>query len=285
MGVISKNQQTGWEGGKVTRTILVVEERGVSKTTLESLIPQKGYKAASVPGYFEALYRISKQCFDIVFVSQSLSEMSGIEILTTAKSLGFVETHEKGLRPVFILFCEKSDEKVILQAWTAGFRHVVSRGITSERFCEIVDECLGPLEEPCIQDEVTEPEPTQDQETAPDRVVSPVHRGVISVLRIEDLGTTLVYYLGGNLSKGSGYMELRESVVSHLKQGKIKQIVLNCCEVSYVNSSGIAGLVSLRNEIANLGAEMSLVDAQEQVFNVLARLDLLRMLQYRPTVR
>ncbi len=263
----------------------MVEERGVSKTTLESLVPQEGYKVDSVPGYFEALYRISRERFDIVLVSQSLKEMSGIEILTTAKSLGFVESHEKGTRPVFILFCEKSDEKVILQAWSAGFRHVLSRGITSERFREIVDECLGPPEEPSIQEEVTEAEQNQEEEAASENVSLPIHRGVISLLRIEDLGDTLVYYLGGNLSKGSGYLELRESIVTRLKQGKVKQVVLNCSEVSYVNSSGIAGLVSLRNEIAKLGAEMSLIAAQEQVFNVLARLDLLRTLQYRPTAR
>jgi len=264
-----------------THSVLIVEERGVSKTNLESLVPREGFTVTCVPGYIDALYKISKEHFDIVFASQSMSEMGGIELITSVKALGF----ENGTRPVFILYCDTNDETVIHQAWAAGFRYVVSKSISPERFSEILNECLGSQEEPPDLEDVadTTDSSQEDAKTSTNISESPIQRGVISILRIEEQGNTLTYHLGGNISKGSGFAELRKSVLSHVTESEKNRIILSCEEINYVNSSGIAGLVSLSNEVAKLGGEMYLTDAQEQVFNVLASLDLLKILQYRPT--
>ncbi len=271
------------EESVATYTILIVEERGTSKAALESLVPLEDFSVTCVPGYIEALYKISKEHFDVVLASQSMSEMSGIELLTAAKSLGFVETLGKGTRPVFILFCDSSDESIIRQAWATGFRHVVSKSITRKRFTEILSECLGPQEKTGEPVEKTGTDSLPAVGESPESATtSSGSRELIKILHLEEDGDSVIYHLSGNLSKGSGYKELHTSVLKQVRETKRKRIILNCQGITYVNSSGITGLVSLRNEVVHLGAEFVVTDAQEQVFNVLARLDLLQTLQYRP---
>lgn len=262
--------------------ILVVEEKGLSRALLESLITTEECNIVCAPGYIEALYKLSKERYDLVMTSQFVNEMSGVELLITAKSLGFVESHGQHTHPVFILFCDTTDENVIKQAWAAGFRHIISRSITRQRFGEILNECIGTIVSPEVEEQTLPPEEEERPEVLPE---TPTALSLIRILRIEEEEDSVVLYLAGNFSKGSGYLELRETVLSRLRgTKKKKRIYLNFKEVSYVNSSGITGLISLRNEAAKWGGETFLLDAQEQVFNVLARLDLLKTLNYRTSI-
>lgn len=264
-----------------TRTILAIEEGGLSKTAIEAVVPQEGCTVTITPGYVEALYKLSRERFDLVLTGGGTNDTGGIELLITAKSLGFVKTRETTTQPVFVLLCETTDEIVIRKAWSAGFRHIISKSVARARLPEILYECTDSTEGPSTLEGEAAP-PTAVNPEAP--LVPPVYHGLISILRIEEEGLALVYYLSGNLSKGSGYTILHDSILNEIRINKKKQICLNCHGVSYVNSSGIAGLVSLKKEVSSLGAEFFITDAQEQVFNVLVQLDLLQVLQYRQAI-
>jgi anti-anti-sigma factor len=264
-----------------THTILAIEEGGLSKTAIEAVVPEEGCTVTIAPGYVEALYKLSRERFDLVLTGGGTDNTGGIELLITAKSLGFVKTQGNTTQPVFVLFCETTDEIIIRKAWSAGYRHIISKSVARARLPEILYECTDSPEGPSTLGGEAAPPPTLNPEPP---LVPPVCHGLISILRIEDEGLTLVYHLSGNLSKGTGYTILRDSILHEIRINKKKQICLNCHGVNYVNSSGIAGLVSLREEVSRLGAEFSIIDAQEQVFNVLVQLDLLQVLQYRPAI-
>jgi anti-anti-sigma factor len=82
--------------------------------------------------------------------------------------------------------------------------------------------------------------------------------------------------VSGTLSRGTGFDDLTNEIIQSIRNGQ-KHVVLDLQHVTYINSSGVSGLIGLRNKIAADGGTISMVNPQPQVATVLANLNLLKV--------
>jgi len=87
------------------------------------------------------------------------------------------------------------------------------------------------------------------------------------VLKTRTSGGVCIVDVSGRLSEEDS-SALRSTVREILAEG-CKHILLNLAEVSYVDSSGMGGLVSSLTTVANQGGELKLVNVTSRVLNVL----------------
>ncbi len=80
-------------------------------------------------------------------------------------------------------------------------------------------------------------------------------------------GITIVD-LSGRITLGEGSIALRETVGELVGKGN-KKILLNLGEVTYIDSSGIGGLVSAFNLTRGQGGELKLVKLTHKVHDLL----------------
>ncbi len=80
-------------------------------------------------------------------------------------------------------------------------------------------------------------------------------------------GITIVE-LSGRITLGEASAGLRETIAELVAQGN-KKILLNLGEVTYIDSSGIGGLVSAFNLTRGQGGELKLVNLTHKVHDLL----------------
>ncbi len=74
--------------------------------------------------------------------------------------------------------------------------------------------------------------------------------------------------LGGRITLGEGSNALRDTIRQLVDKGN-KKILLNLGEVTYIDSSGIGGLVSAFNMTRSQGGELKLVNVTRKVHDLL----------------
>ena len=80
-------------------------------------------------------------------------------------------------------------------------------------------------------------------------------------------GVTIVD-LSGRITLGEGSVALRDTIRELVGRGN-KKILLNLCEVTYIDSSGIGGLVSAFNITRSQGGELKLLNLTKKVHDLL----------------
>jgi anti-sigma B factor antagonist len=72
----------------------------------------------------------------------------------------------------------------------------------------------------------------------------------------------------GRITLGEGSVVLRDTVKDLLSKGQ-KKILLNLCDVNYIDSSGIGELVSAYTTAKNQGGELKLLNLTKKVHDLL----------------
>ena len=72
----------------------------------------------------------------------------------------------------------------------------------------------------------------------------------------------------GRITLGEGSVQLRDAVRDLLAKGS-KQILLNLCDVTYIDSSGIGELVSAFTTVRNQGGDLKLLNLTKKVHDLL----------------
>ena len=72
----------------------------------------------------------------------------------------------------------------------------------------------------------------------------------------------------GRITLGEGSVQLRDAVRDLLSKGS-KQILLNLCDVTYIDSSGIGELVSAFTTVRNQGGDLKLLNLTKKVHDLL----------------
>ncbi len=83
-----------------------------------------------------------------------------------------------------------------------------------------------------------------------------------------EVGEVIIINCAGRITLGEGSDSLRDVIRELAKQGK-KKVLLNLAETSYVDSSGIAELVSGFTRLTDLGAQLKLLSLSERVKDLL----------------
>jgi anti-sigma B factor antagonist len=74
--------------------------------------------------------------------------------------------------------------------------------------------------------------------------------------------------LSGRITLGEGSVVLRDTIRDAVAQGN-KKILLNLCDVTYIDSSGIGELVSGFTSVRNQGGELKLLNLTKKVHDLL----------------
>lgn len=94
--------------------------------------------------------------------------------------------------------------------------------------------------------------------------------------RTRHVDSITIVDLSGRITLGGASVALRETIADLVAKGN-KKIVLNLGEVTYIDSSGIGGLVSSFNITRGQGGDLKLVNLTQKVHDLLkmTRLDTL----------
>ena len=74
--------------------------------------------------------------------------------------------------------------------------------------------------------------------------------------------------LSGRITLGEGSVQLRDAIRDLVAQGQ-KNILLNLCDVNYIDSSGIGELVSAFTTVKNQGGQLKLLNLTKKVHDLL----------------
>ena len=87
--------------------------------------------------------------------------------------------------------------------------------------------------------------------------------------------------LSGRITLGEGSVTLRDTIRELVDKGN-KKIVLNLGEVTYIDSSGIGGLVSAFNTTRGQGGELKLANLTKKVHDLLRMTKLDTLFDVKP---
>src|SRR5262245_22924223 len=82
-------------------------------------------------------------------------------------------------------------------------------------------------------------------------------------------GDVVVLDLKGRITLGDGDQVLKEKINSLVSQGR-KKIVLNLADVTYIDSSGLGGIVGSYTTASRQGASVKLANLTKKVHDLLA---------------
>lgn len=255
------------------KSVLVLDDRGFSRIRASRYLSEGGYEVVEAKTSMDALSRLSGRRFDLAIVSQSLGEMPGVEFLRLAVSMGYVEGSGPTAKPVFILSSEQAEPDLIRAALSEGYVYVISKDLDRDRFLQIIGECIG----------VTDQQEKADaRREALESVLlggGKVRKPLVSFQQKRLSENSVCFQLTGTLSRGSGFDEFGQAIQTEVRAG-CTDVVLDFQEVTYVNSSGIAGLIALLRTCATEKGRLRVVQAQEHVRQVFASLGLLPLFAY-----
>ncbi len=83
-------------------------------------------------------------------------------------------------------------------------------------------------------------------------------------LATRQVGEISVVDIGGRITLGEGTSALRNALSELMAKGR-KKILLNLCEVSYIDSSGLGELVCGLTNVANRGGQLKLLNPSKRV--------------------
>ncbi|MCG3197774.1 MAG: STAS domain-containing protein [Candidatus Omnitrophica bacterium] len=257
------------------KSVLVLDDRGFSRIRASRYLSEGGFAVTEAKSCMEALNFLSGGAFDLAIISQSLTEMPGVDFLRLAQSMGYVEGVGPGSKPTFILSSEQAEAELIRNALAQGFVYVISKDLNRDRFLQIIRTCGGVGD---IQGGISQPCQEESVESAP--LGRAGARAPLLSFRQKSLSEESVcFQLSGTLSRGSGFEELGHAILAEIRGGA-RVVILDFQEVGYVNSSGIAGLMSLLKACTAEKGELRVVQAREHVCQVFANLGLLAVFSY-----
>ncbi len=82
-------------------------------------------------------------------------------------------------------------------------------------------------------------------------------------LTTRQVGDVSIVDVAGRVTVGGGSNALRETLCELTSRGK-KMILVNLCEISYIDSSGIGELVSAFKEVTRTGGQLKLLGLSGQ---------------------
>ena len=95
------------------------------------------------------------------------------------------------------------------------------------------------------------------------RVLGRREGGMTARLTTRQVGDVSIVDLSGRITMGRGSNALREALRGLTSAGKNK-ILVNLCEISYIDSSGIGELVSAFKEVTQTGGQLKLLGLNGQ---------------------
>lgn len=255
--------------------ILIVDERGFSRITIARYLTGSGYRVVQAPDCMEGLRQLGAQTFSLVIVDHKMEKMNGFQFLEAARSIGLLGSGPTTVPP-FVMMSDQTEESLVREALSVGFGYVFSKSINETRLAEIVK---GILNAQSIKPEFEIPPEELERRGSAPPPVEAERKLVIHFERFKARDNGWYYTLTGTLSKGTGFPDLFNSIKNSCT-GEDKSIILDLSRVSYVNSTGVSGLLNLCKQVRAAGGEFKLVNAQEQVQQVLENLDLLNVFAY-----
>ena len=82
------------------------------------------------------------------------------------------------------------------------------------------------------------------------------------------MGSITIVDLSGRITLGEGSVALRDTIRELVAKGN-KKILLNLGEVTYVDSSGLGGLVSAFGTVRDQGGELKLLNLTKKIHDLL----------------
>jgi anti-sigma B factor antagonist len=87
-------------------------------------------------------------------------------------------------------------------------------------------------------------------------------------INTREVGHVTILDVQGRIVLGDEIHALRDAVRGLIAEGK-KKIILNLCEVDYIDSSGVGELVGSFTAVRNSGGELKLLNLTQKVHDVL----------------
>ena len=91
-------------------------------------------------------------------------------------------------------------------------------------------------------------------------------------------GDVVVLDLKGRITLGDGDARLKDKINSLVNQGR-KKIVLNLADVSYIDSSGLGGIVGSYTTVSRQGGTLKLANLTKKIHDLLAITKLLTVFE------
>lgn len=258
------------------RIALVVDVIGVSRAKIRDYLKKDGYHVFEAGHPTKALELISQTRFDLIITDMKLPEMSGFDLFKQACENGSVEKMGSYSEPPFILKSGEVHPSTVKQARQAGFAAVVSETISCDHFLRVVADVVSGAVATSEVDNTFTATPQQPR-------ASVGHTGMneyrISYLYSLSGDWVSHFELSGSISKGSGFLDIQSEAIKEIHSGK-NILVFDFSNVNYINSSGIAGLLTLRQAIQDSGGRLVLVNMQEPIAKVFQNLNLFKIFPY-----
>lgn len=89
-----------------------------------------------------------------------------------------------------------------------------------------------------------------------------------TTLTYRQVGDVTVVDVTGKIILGEGSMMLRDGIRELIRRGE-KKIILNFCEVTYIDNSGLGELVSGFTSVSNAGGTLKLLNLTKRVQDLL----------------
>lgn len=122
----------------VSGHVLIVDDEAILRQTLARILKGAGFEATTAANGKEALFHLSQQAFDLVYLDIRLPDMSGLEILRAI--------HAQNADVPVILFTAQPDLKSALEAIRSGAMDYLLKPLKPETIIERTRTVMAGLE-------------------------------------------------------------------------------------------------------------------------------------------
>jgi len=120
---------------KQTAHILITDDSNGFRKTMAMILRRKGHRVSIADSGRQAIDRIKKQSFDMVFMDIKMPGMDGVEALKKIK--------EKRPGTVVIMMTAYAVDDLLLQSVAEGAEGLLHKPVNMEQVFQLIDERVG----------------------------------------------------------------------------------------------------------------------------------------------
>jgi signal transduction histidine kinase/DNA-binding response OmpR family regulator len=163
------------------RVLVVEDSLDVLSFLADDVLPYNGYQVSTAQTGSQALDMLSSVTPDLLLVDLELPDMSGLEIIKTAKKLDS--------ELPMILMTAYGSESIAVEAFRLGVRDYLIKPFTTEQVIQVIERTLT---ETRLRRETAELTRTLQQRVRQLTILSAVGKSVVSLMDIEELLARIV---------------------------------------------------------------------------------------------